>query len=405
MLASRLAVACVLVLPMASAQKSAAPEPAPLSSGTVTGHVICSDTQGPARFADIALVRKQDAPIAQALTAKEKEPAAKEPETLMLAKSRTSLEGSFTFRDVAAGDYYVVATMPGYIVPVVLPKGGRNGQNDPNEAMASFPVVHVVADRTASVEVPIHRGGLISGRTEFDDGAPVVGMYVFARVAEGQDPFQQNLGYLGTALIQINGSQRVTRTDDEGRYRLPGLPPGKYNIEVQIWADGEIRMNGNGQGARRSGGISRQALTIYSPDSFRKPDAKAIEIKSDEPHLDTDIQVNMSKVHSVSGMAFMGEDHRPLTNADASLEDGADFRESIPVQADGSFHFDYVPHGAYKLSVYAVDHKPGVAQLIREGDIQRRYETPRIAVIVADHDVRVDDMALTEAKPRKSDGN
>jgi hypothetical protein len=388
----------MLLNPTVQAQKvtSARPPPASQPRGSVTGHVICSDTQRPARFADVALSRKQVSAIDP------NDPkAAKEPATVLIANARTGLDGSFTVHDIPEGDYYAIASLAGYVLPIVPPAAGQKWSQDPSTALANFPVVHVSADRTSQIELTINRGGVITGKVQFDDGAPVSGMRVNAKPAEARDPFEQ---YLGIGLSQISNRQPKAQTDDKGHYRIVGLSPGKYTIETTIMGESEQQMVGNTQEAHLDPThYVQQTVTVFAPANFRKSDAETIEIHGDEQHNDTDIQVNLSGLHAISGKVTAGDDHHSVSRAWCMVEDGPDFKRQFLLRADGTFHIDYIPAGTYKLTILsAVDFKPGIGPLdLDEGAVLRSYLPARIQVIVGEHDVKVDDIALTEVKARK----
>jgi hypothetical protein len=394
-------MAFALLMPIMQAQKGLTAPPPPVAQprGSVTGHVICSDTQRPARFADVVLSRKQ----ASAIDPSDPK-AAKEPATVLIATARTRLDGTFTVHDIPEGDYYAIASLAGYVLPIVPPAAGQKWSQDPSTALANFPVVHVAAERTSQVELTVNRGGVITGKVQFDDGSPVSGMWVAAKAVEGRDPFEQ---YLGFSLSQISSRQPKAQTDDQGHYRIVGLSPGKYTIETTIMGESEQQMVGNTQEAHLDPTrYVQQTVTVFAPSSFRKPDAKTIEIHGDEQHNDTDIQVNLSGLHAISGKVIAGDDHHAVSRAWCMVEDGPDFKRQFLVRSDGTFHIDYIPAGTYKLTIVsAVDFKPGIGPLDPdEGSVLRSYFPAKAEVIVGEHDVKVDDIALVEVKARK-DGN
>ncbi len=391
-------LAFTLLNPTAQAQKVTSAPPPPISQprGSVTGHVICSDTQRPARFADVALSRQHVSVIDL------NDPKAlKEPATVLIANVRTGLDGSFTVHDIPEGDYYAIASLAGYVLPIVPPADGEKWSSDPSKALANFPVVHVSSNRMSQVELTINRGGVITGKVQFDDGSPVSGMRVNAKPAEARDPFEQNLG-IGQS--QISNRQPKAQTDDQGHYRIVGLSPGKYTIETTIMGESEQQMVGNTYATHLDlFHYVEQTVTVFAPSSFRKSGAETIEIRGDEQHNDADIQVNLTGLHAISGKVTAGDDHHAVSRAWCVVEAGQDFKRQFLLQTDGTFHIDYIPAGIYKLSIVsAVDFKPGIAPLdIEEGSVLRSYLPARVQVIVGEHDVKVDDIVLIEMKPHE----
>src|ERR1700733_8294095 len=83
-------------------------------TGTVTGTVIQSDTQRPARLAQVMLMSVGDA------NASDRSPEGQVQGIFNGrfgggASGRTGLDGTFTIPNVKPGDYYVVASAPGYV--------------------------------------------------------------------------------------------------------------------------------------------------------------------------------------------------------------------------------------------------------------------------------------------------
>jgi hypothetical protein len=106
-----------------------APQSTPAAvGGTVTGHVTCGDTQRPARFATVVLFSvpaeisqpaKLDAPPNNTRYME----AFKAYTAMTLMQSQTDVDGNFFAGGVAPGDYYVFASVSGYVQPknIMLP--------------------------------------------------------------------------------------------------------------------------------------------------------------------------------------------------------------------------------------------------------------------------------------------
>ena len=75
--------------------------------GSVAGHVFCSDTRGPARFARVTIETVEDFKASAA-------PAHRSSSVAV----DTKLDGSFVFANVEPGNYYILAEMPGYLSPL-----------------------------------------------------------------------------------------------------------------------------------------------------------------------------------------------------------------------------------------------------------------------------------------------
>ena len=122
---------------------------------------------------------------------------------------------------------------------------------------ASLPAVHVASGQVASVNLTLHRGAVISGRMRFADGSPAIGAGVEWEPFESiffragyRDYRNKVLSPLAEALqsfVSVLDSSRKAVSDDEGRFRIYGLPPGKYVVSTIIGLNhgaGQIIMEG-----------------------------------------------------------------------------------------------------------------------------------------------------------------
>jgi hypothetical protein len=364
--------------------------------GVVTGHVFCSDTQRPARFAEVALLRKPQALSHAASTA---DHADEQPHDVIFVNTETALDGSFTLANVPVGDYYVAAKLTGYILPVAQPTETK-GPVDPNKVLEAMPLIHVTADRTVQVDVTLRRGGVIAGRVLFDDATPVVDMTVSLEPVDGRDALSR-INY--TPLAQLAEGARSSVCNDEGRYRIAGLPPGKYLVSVLVNIRSSHLMGDSGGHVLEfmPGSIHDRSFRVYEPAAMHRTEAKVIEIRGDEAHTDADIQVNLSGLHSARGKVLDKEDRLALNQGYLSLVDSTDkqFNRGTSLLPDGSFEFDYLPEGTYSLSVQGAEYLSPESLLALEPKTLKSYTGTKMTVIVGEHDVTVEDILLTEAKP------
>jgi len=117
-------------------------------TGTVTGHVTCSDTQRPARFAQVTLFG-----VPAEVTQRPKlDPNADEATQMAAMKSAmasigktsivtalTDLTGAYTANNVAPGDYYVFSSVPGYITPVNTVQSAIDAGAEPKRRSPASP--------------------------------------------------------------------------------------------------------------------------------------------------------------------------------------------------------------------------------------------------------------------------
>ena len=155
----------------------------PAPAGKVSGHVFCTDTNQPARFAKVSLERIPDpAPTSQSAAAATA-PAPPKAPALPVDKNivETSLDGSFTLTRVAPGTYYVIVEKEGYINPRAMFTAAEIA--DPSPAMRellaqALPRVRIDSTESATAEVRLQRGAAVSGTILYDDGSPAAELNV-----------------------------------------------------------------------------------------------------------------------------------------------------------------------------------------------------------------------------------
>jgi hypothetical protein len=161
-LLSRLSFCSFLISIAAAGIAAQVREPSPtpnIPKAVVKGRVVYDDTNDPVRRSRINL--------------------------LQLANDRGSLnsatdrDGRFEIREVPAGIYYVLLESPGIISPISFLKGNEN-DNRPPEAFDIKSLreycteIAVDGTNTVNVTVRARRGGAISGKVSYSDGAPAV---------------------------------------------------------------------------------------------------------------------------------------------------------------------------------------------------------------------------------------
>ena len=93
-----------------SQSPTTSPAPRPEDLGTVTGHIICADTQRPARFALVSLIPTQI--------------TTDTPETLSsfnrdsVGPVHTDLNGAYAITSAPPGQYYLRVDLGGYATPL-----------------------------------------------------------------------------------------------------------------------------------------------------------------------------------------------------------------------------------------------------------------------------------------------
>ena len=129
----------------------------------------------------------------------------------------TDTDGRFELRDLAAGQWTLSASKPGYVTQ-------RLGQRRPFETVS--PIQLTDGQRVDGANFALLRGGVISGRVQDDVGDPIANVRV--RVQRSQ---------------MFEGRRRLIdagvddQTDDTGAFRLYGLAPGDYYVSATLRAN------------------------------------------------------------------------------------------------------------------------------------------------------------------------
>ena len=374
----------------------------------MSGHVICGDTGKPARFALVALYG-----VPKSVTATP-DPASVKPEEIMAAalkavgqtnmvQTQTGFDGSFAATNVAPGDYYAFASVPGYEQPGNMIQAAYNAGADPAKPLPGVPVVHVAADRNNAVEVRAERGAAISGKVLWDDGSPVARATVQVVTANGkQKELPQQFAML--SMMSVLGGGLAFMTDDRGSFRVSGLAPGEYVLKASLQTGMQFGLGASSSGLSMAGAIT--PLVVYGPNSVHRADAKPVTLRVGEELGDQEITFGLSRMRTVSGRVTALDDHHGINSATVKLVDTADkeFKRSAGVDAQGNYRVDFVPPGTYTLTVEdAEDTKPpakkGKGIFGNQPDTVRSYADGTAGVIVAEADVTGKDVELTVAKP------
>jgi len=371
-------------------------------TGTVTGQITCADTQRPARFANVMLyeVPSSLAPLPMSNSSDPKSRAAtdvqiREMISHTLMQTKTGIDGSFAVQDVPSGDYYVLASVAGYVQPRYLLQAAYDAGEDVLRGVIGVPMIHVSADHAADVAVTVSRGAAIEGHLLWDDGSPVNGAYV---EPEPTTKDHKNLPPQ-FAMINMGLGNVIALTDDRGRYRISGLPPGEYRVRATLQTVSHFTMV-NGRSAGTPGG---DTLMVFAPGTFRRTDAKPMKLSAGEERADGDITFNISATHTISGRVTSAEDHHAIKGASVQLRDVTDrtFVRGVRVDEDGNFSVTFVPSGTYTLEAGGADvdsepdeKNPGMPVQ----RIVRMYKAAKLQVIVTDNDVTAQNIELQPAK-------
>jgi hypothetical protein len=272
-------------------------------------------------------------------------------------------DGRFRFEGLVAGRYTLRAEKPAY---VTMHYGSTRPGYGPGTPVA-------VADgQSAQVTLRIPRGGVIAGTIRAPGGE---------LLASAQAQLFRVLsvsGQLRTASVP--GVRNNIATDDRGRFRFYGLPPGDYVIRGLAGSGGEVQLTTAAEleaAARAVAQMARSGPTplatpttappvpkvryaeMYAPNSLDLEGAQRFKVGLAQEISDVDITVGLARTARVAG-EWIGPDGTPLTNALVSVVNTRSKSVWISpggIRADtnGKFTLPGLPEGEWGLIGRAAD--------------------------------------------------
>ena len=275
-------------------------------TNVVSGRVFCIDTNAPARKASVVLVPVD---AVEGLG-----PGRKKQVDFGGNAVETLLDGSFTIPNVPPGVYYVMASAPGYIsplAPLFVPSDDSVNQTEGKKPAISAPRITVQANLPTTVTVSIERGAAASGTVLYDDGSPASGLDLELLV-RSQDK------WIPIPPIPGERASHSGSTDDMGRYRIAGLPPGKYVLDAELTLS-KTTFSADAQGRFVASMKRIYVADVYSGNTTRSKEAVSFKLTAGEERPGEDIDVPLSKLHTVRGTLVAARSGRLLNGGKISL--------------------------------------------------------------------------------------
>jgi hypothetical protein len=228
-----------------------------------------------------------------------------------VAEAETDSEGRAAFSGLAPGNHVLRVEKSGYLD--LLDPAGRGRE------------VAVAASNTntTNIRVTLSRTAVISGFVRDSEGGPLQGATVRAIARRGAE---------GARFTRVG---QLSRTDDMGRYRLFGLPAGRYSVVVVPRG-------------------SESAAGSFAPAFYGSADSRQavfFELQPGEIRTSVDLIVAGTQRSSISGtVAGTPSDSTPGRAAVALVKDDLDFlAAAVLTDSEGAFSIPEVPAGDYHL--------------------------------------------------------
>lgn len=246
-----------------------------------------------------------------------------------VASVKTDQDGTFQLNKLPSNRYRIVPLAPAYIA---------SEQTEPERQGKAVPLAE--GETIEGLDFALVRGGVITGRITGEDGQPITGerIALFQLDAKGR---KQPLYYF--AMLP----QFEYGTNDQGIYRIFGLPPGRYLVSAGQETD---------QGSNVVGGLRYHPRTFY-PGVADESKAGMVELSAGTVATGIDITLgDTRKAYSASGRVIDANTGRALPNAPLgygtvhegpSGGSGGSFGTGHNADARGSFRLDGLLPGTF----------------------------------------------------------
>jgi len=243
----------------------------------------------------------------------------------------TDDEGRYEVKDLPAGRFNISASKGSFVTV-------QYGQRKPNQP--GTPIELSEGQGVDRVNIALPRGSVITGRIVDDTGEPVSGAQVSA----------QRFAFMSGArrLMGVGAEGGFDRTDDQGLFRLYGLPPGDYYVSA-VSRSG-VMFGGQGLNNTEADGF---APTFY-PGTPNIAEAQRVVVRVGQ-EATANFGMVVARMAKLKGHV-MSATGTPLRRGMVMLApaDGAIMFSSVssgPILPDGAFALANVAPGRYNLQV------------------------------------------------------
>ncbi len=266
--------------------------------------------------------------------------------------------GEYKISNLPKGIYFVIAYANGYIPEIY---------DDTTNPMNATPVI-INNNEATGIDFALTKGGSIAGHVQDDNGDPIAGVKVSAMSSNSQAP---------GGVPGLPGIMQMTITDENGDYKIDGLPADDYVVAAMLLYTG-----------------SGEIKYWNDKDSFDDADPVTVGEGEDVTGIDFTFVLPTAKISGI----VTGIDGAPLKDIFIYYvreEDNVYFNfgrlwKSTITDENGYYELAHLPAGTYYVSAWYWDWMNFKGVWYENAD-SLKDATP---IVLADGDVR-DDINMT----------
>jgi hypothetical protein len=274
--------------------------------------------------------------------------------------TRTAVDGSYAIEHITPGSYVVTAALPGYLSTRSDSDADIDDQPGEDSETATVRRAHqlygpqnfiqIASGEAATANLVIERAAAISGRVLYSDGTPATQVNIMIEDTKRD----HNNGLMNTRRMAMFTGQSFA-TDDEGHYRISGIPPGSYRVVALLPLAITADAMSPSSALILPGQSDIRQVRFYAGDTYRKKAAKTYDLRAGESLRDTDIRLPIDGFHTIR-VRLTAIDGRAINSASLTLTDSTDNTLKFLAEnrgggnPEGIFEFTQVPPGTYTLA-------------------------------------------------------
>jgi protocatechuate 3,4-dioxygenase beta subunit len=328
------------------------PDP-PRGTAIMRGQVVAADSGAPIRRAQVRVFS---------------------PEARDGRIATTDAQGRFEIKELVGGRYTITASKGGFV-------SLQYGQRRPSES--GTPIELADGQTLDKLSIALPRGSVLGGRITDEFGEPVANATVVA--------FRYGYQAGARRLLPTQSANSRDTTDDQGHYRLFGLPPGEYYVSANL-------RTGGAEVTDPMGGEPSGYAGTYYPGTPNIAEASRITLAVSQENTSVSFGLIATRLVRVAGQVI-SSDGSPAANATVVLLPGSSSAAGRALlQGGGGGGGRTDQSGAFKMTNIA----PGRYQVQARTGMRGDGEMAKMDLLVGAEDV--DGLMLITAPGAKATG-